>query len=161
MSYSFHHFAGWSDAEAAHNKSVGGAGEARFFDCGIASPGGAQKSSSDHKAKSPDPEVEVIPIEVTDDGGEQQFGTDTSTVLGAKHEAGVEAILECDTEAESFFLAEFVKKFKSVKRPATTTANERPSKKTRSATQNAGIYLQTDGSTVPEADPKPRACKKL
>ena len=78
VSYSFHHFAGWSDAEAAHNISFGGVEEENVFDLGIASPGGAEKSSSDHKDKKPVTELDVIHIEVKDDSGEKQFGSDTA-----------------------------------------------------------------------------------
>ncbi|MCO5612267.1 hypothetical protein L7F22_066532 [Adiantum nelumboides] len=60
VSYSFHHFVGWSDAEAAHHMSFEtshgytenaiGVEEGDVFDLGIASPGGAEKSWSDRKA---------------------------------------------------------------------------------------------------------------
>ncbi|MCO5592755.1 hypothetical protein L7F22_046758 [Adiantum nelumboides] len=108
---------GWFDAEAEHHMSfeIGcgytenaiGVEEGNVFDIGIASPGGAEKSWSDYKAT-------------------KNVGHDTvppeSIVLGATSEEGVEAILSGDTNAKSVFLVEFVKRFKSNKRPATTTA---------------------------------------
>ena len=53
VSYSFFHFVGWFDGEAAHNISFGGVEEENVFNLGIASLGGAEKSSSDRKAKKP------------------------------------------------------------------------------------------------------------
>ncbi len=117
VSYSFHHFAGWSDEEAAHHTSFetgrGYTGnavaveEGNVSDLGIASPGGAEKSWSDREAA-------------------KNVGHDTvppeSIELGATSEVGVEAVLGGDTDPESLFLAEFVKKFKSNKRTTTTTA---------------------------------------
>ncbi|MCO5571377.1 hypothetical protein L7F22_025117 [Adiantum nelumboides] len=117
VSYSFHHFAKWSDVEAAHHmsfetdcgytKNLVGVEEGNVFDLGIASPGGAEKSWSKRKAA-------------------KNVGHDTvppkSTVLGATSEEGVEAILGGNTDVESIFLAKFVKRFKSNKRTATTTA---------------------------------------
>ncbi|MCO5593810.1 hypothetical protein L7F22_047828 [Adiantum nelumboides] len=158
-----HKYHRWYDAKAAHDMSFEtnrgytenavGAEEGNVFDLGIASPGGAEKSWTNRKAA-------------------KNVGHDTvspeSTVLGATSEEGIEAVLGGDTDAEFVFLADFVKRFKSNKRTATTTApGEGPSKKTRSATQkDAGIYLQTDSCTAPpfdsnDAHPKPRACKKL
>ncbi|MCO5597744.1 hypothetical protein L7F22_051825 [Adiantum nelumboides] len=154
---------GWSDAEAAHHMSFEtccgytenavGAGEGNVFYLGIASPSGAKKSWSDGKAAK--------------NAGHDTVPPD-STVLGATSKEGVEAVLGGNTDVEFVFLVEFVKRFKSNKRTATTTApGEGPSKKTRSAMQkDAGIYLQTDSCTAPSFDsndvhPKPRACKKL
>ena len=81
--------------------------EGNVSDLGIASPGGAEKSWSDREAA-------------------KNVGHDTappeSIELGATSEVGVEAVLGGDTDPESLFLAEFVKKFKSNKRTATTTA---------------------------------------
>ncbi|MCO5576523.1 hypothetical protein L7F22_030334 [Adiantum nelumboides] len=117
VSYSFHHFAAWSDAEAAHHMSfeighgyienAAGFEEETIFYLGIASPGGAEKSWSDHEAAK-NVGHDIVPIE--------------STVLGATSKEGVEAVLGGNTDAESVFLAEFVKRFKSNKRTATTTA---------------------------------------
>ncbi|MCO5546969.1 hypothetical protein L7F22_000408 [Adiantum nelumboides] len=108
---------GWSDAEVAHHMSfetghgytenVVGVEEGNIFYLGIASPRGAEKSWSDCKAA-------------------KNVGHDTvppkSNVLGATFEEGVEALLGGDTDAESVFLAEFVKRYKSNKCTATTTA---------------------------------------
>ncbi|MCO5552839.1 hypothetical protein L7F22_006356 [Adiantum nelumboides] len=131
VSYSFHHFARWSDAKAAHHMSFEtgrgytenavGVEEGNVSDLRIASPGGARKSWSDREAAK-NVGHETVPPE--------------SSVLGATSEEGVEAVLGGDMDAESVFLAEFVKRFKSNKRTTTTTApGEGPSKKTRSATQ--------------------------
>ncbi|MCO5572844.1 hypothetical protein L7F22_026603, partial [Adiantum nelumboides] len=108
---------GWSDAEAAHDMSfeIGrgytenavGVEEGNVFDLGIASPGGVEKSWTDREAA-------------------KNVGHDTvspeSIVLGATFEEGVEAVLCGNTDVESVFLAKFVKRFKSTKRTATTTA---------------------------------------
>ncbi|MCO5556460.1 hypothetical protein L7F22_010009 [Adiantum nelumboides] len=107
---------GWSDAEAAHHMSfetgrgytenVVGVEEGSVFYLGIASPGGAEKSWSDRKAA-------------------KNVGHDTvpreSIVLGATSE-DIETVLGGETNAESVFLAKFVKRFKSNKRTTTTTA---------------------------------------
>ncbi|MCO5555562.1 hypothetical protein L7F22_009107 [Adiantum nelumboides] len=126
---------GWSDAEAAHHMSfetgcgytenAAGVEEGNVLDLGIASPGGAKKSWSDREVVK-NVGHDIVPPE--------------STILGATFEEGVEAVLGSETDAECVFgrvcVAEFVKKFKSNKRTATTTAPEEgPSKKTRSATQ--------------------------
>ncbi|MCO5594373.1 hypothetical protein L7F22_048403 [Adiantum nelumboides] len=154
---------GWSNAEAAHHMSFEtghgytenavGVEEGNVSDLGIANPGGAEKSWSDHEVAK-NVGHDIVPLE--------------STVLGATSEEGIEAVLGGDTDAESVFLVEFVKRFKSNKHTTTTTApREGPSKKTRSATQkDAGICLQIDSCTTPsfdsnDAHPKPRACKKL
>ncbi|MCO5548676.1 hypothetical protein L7F22_002135 [Adiantum nelumboides] len=117
VSYSFHHFARRSDAEAAHHMSFEtsrgyienaiGVEEGNFFDLGIASPSGAEKSWTDRKAAK-NVGHDTVPLE--------------SIVLGATFEEGIEAVLVGDTDAEYAFLAKFVKRFKSNKRTATTTA---------------------------------------
>ncbi|MCO5578422.1 hypothetical protein L7F22_032264 [Adiantum nelumboides] len=84
-----------------------GVEEGNVYNLEIASPGGAEKSWSDCEAA-------------------KNVGHDTvppkSIVLGATSEEGVEAILGGDTDVESVFLVEFVKRFKSNKRTATTIA---------------------------------------
>ncbi|MCO5612305.1 hypothetical protein L7F22_066570, partial [Adiantum nelumboides] len=90
-----------------YTENAVGVKEGNVSNLGIASPGGAEKSWSDHKAT-------------------KNIGHDTvppeSTVLGATSEEGVEAVLGGDIDAESAFLVEFVKWFKSNKRTTTTTA---------------------------------------
>ncbi|MCO5556368.1 hypothetical protein L7F22_009916 [Adiantum nelumboides] len=89
--------------------------EGNVSDLGIASPGGAEKSWSDCKSAK-NVGHDTVPIE--------------SIVLGATSEEGVEAVLGGNTDTESVFLAEFVKRFKSNKRTTTTTApGEDPDKK--------------------------------
>ncbi|MCO5607986.1 hypothetical protein L7F22_062188 [Adiantum nelumboides] len=88
-----------------YTENVVGVEEGNVFDLGIASPGGAEKSWSDREAAK-NVGHDTVPLE--------------STVLGATSEEGVEAVLGGDTDAESVFLAEFVKRFKSHK--TTTTA---------------------------------------
>ena len=60
-----------SDTEAAHDIIFGGVEEENVFDLGIASPSGAEKSSSDCKAKNPVTELDVIHIEVKDDSSKK------------------------------------------------------------------------------------------
>ncbi|MCO5596973.1 hypothetical protein L7F22_051044 [Adiantum nelumboides] len=148
--------------KAAHHMSFGsgrgytenvvGVDEENVFYLGIASPGGEEKSWSDREAA-------------------KNVGHDTvppeSTVLGAKSEEGVEAVLGGNTDAKSVFLVEFVKRLKSNRRTVTTTAlGEGPSKKTRSAMQkDAGIYLQIENCTAPSFDSndahlEPSSCNK-
>ncbi|MCO5562756.1 hypothetical protein L7F22_016388 [Adiantum nelumboides] len=108
---------GWYDAEATHHMSFEtghgytenavGVEEGNVFDLGIASSGGAEKSWSDHKAAK-NVGHDTVPPELT--------------VLGATSKEGVEAVSGGDTDAESMFLAEFMKRFKSDKRTTTTTA---------------------------------------
>ncbi|MCO5575759.1 hypothetical protein L7F22_029563 [Adiantum nelumboides] len=113
-----HKYHRWSAAEAAHHMSFEtshgstenalSAKEGNVFDLRIASPGGAEKSWSDCEAA----------CEAANNVGHDSVPSE-STVLGATSEEGVEAVLGGNTNAESVFLAEFVKRFKSNKHTAT------------------------------------------
>ncbi|MCO5572845.1 hypothetical protein L7F22_026604, partial [Adiantum nelumboides] len=84
-----------------------GVEEGNVSDLGIASPSGVEKSWTDREVAK-NVGHDTVPPELP--------------VLGATFEEGVEAVLSGNTDAKSVFLAEFVKRFKSNKRTATTTA---------------------------------------
>ncbi|MCO5571343.1 hypothetical protein L7F22_025081 [Adiantum nelumboides] len=111
-----------------YTENVAGVEEGNVYDLEIASLGGAEKSWSDHE-------------------GAKNVGHDTvppeSTILGATSKEGIEAVLGGNMDGEFVFLAEYVKRFKSNKRTATTIAPREGAANSWSSRQQNSVLVSS------------------